>query len=332
MFWWLIVTTILVVTFLLLRASVRNMTTMPGKSFRGALPPFSQEELRLAAQLEVHIRKLADEIGDRHQEKPGSLEKSAQYIAGVFQGLGLKVEEQIYQVNGQPVSNLEVVIPGRTRPDEIVITGAHYDTYLGSPGADDNASGIAAVLELARHLKDLKLDRTVRLVAFTQEERPNGKNGTMGSQVYARRCRERGENVVAMLALESMAYYSEEPGSQWYPPPFSFIYPRTGNFIGFIGNLNSKWLVHRCLTKFRQTVSFPSEGVASWEWVPGVSSSDHDSFWKEGYPGLMVTCTAPFRNPHYHKHDDITDKLDFPKFARVVSGVKAVMIDLATAE
>lgn len=305
---------------------------MPGKSFRGVLPVFTQDELKLAAQLETHVRKLADEIGDRHQEKPGSLEKSAQYIAGVFQELDLKVEEQVYEVNNQPVKNLEVVIPGCTRPDEIVIAGAHYDTYLGSPGADDNASGIAAVLELARRLKDLKLDRTVRLVAFTQEERPNGKNGTMGSQVYARRCRERGDNVVAMLALESMAYYSEEPGSQWYPPPFSFIYPKTGNFIGFIGSLASKWLVHRSLSKFRGAVQFPSEGVASWEWVPGISSSDHDSFWKEGYPALMVTCTAPFRNPHYHKHDDIADKLDFPKFARVVSGVQAVMIDLATAE
>lgn len=330
MFWWLTVALIVVILFVFLRASIRNMTIMPGKSFRGELPSFTQEELDLADRLEVHVRKLADEIGDRHQEKPGSLEKSAHYIAGIFQEMQLKVEEQIYEVNSKPVKNLEVVIPGCTRADEIIIAGAHYDTFLGSPGADDNASGIAAVLELARKLKDMKLDRTVRLVAFTQEERPNGKNGTMGSQVYARRCREHGEKVVAMLALESMAYYSEQPGSQWYPPPFSFIYPTVGNFIGFIGNVQSKWLVHRCLTKFRESVQFPSEGVASWEWVPGVSSSDHDSFWKEGYHALMVTCTAPFRNPHYHKDDDVADKLDFPKFARVVTGVEAILIDLAT--
>lgn len=312
--------------------AVRRMTTVPGKSFRGMLPALTAEEADLAQRLEYHVRYLADEVGVRHLDVPGSLEAAGARIVRELTSCGLTVQEQRYKLDGHSLVNYEVVLPGTTRPDEIVVLGAHYDTHLDSPGADDNASGVASVIEMARRLKDTKMDRTVRFVIFTAEERPHGQNGTMGSQIYARRCRQRNENIVGMLAIESLGYYSDDRGSQKYPPPLNFIYPSEGNFIGFVGNHASRPLLDQCLSVFRQTTQFPSEGIASWEWVPGVSSSDHDPFWKEGYPGLMVTCTAPFRNPHYHKPTDTADTLSYDRMAKVVAGLIRVTKSVATAQ
>lgn len=313
-----------------LRAQLRFMTVMPGRSHNGALRPLTPQESDLAGKLEGHVCALAEEIGVRHQLIPGTLEKSVAYISRVFSDLDYVVQEQAYEVDGQTVKNIEVEIRGKRVPEEIVVVGAHYDSVLNCPGADDNATGIAAVVELSRMLRLSNPDRTIRFVAFTHEERPNGQNRTMGSQVYARRCRARNEKIVAALAMETMAYYSDEPGSQKYPPPFNFIYPTVGNFIGFVGDTTSRDLVHKCISSFRSHTDFPSEGVASWQWVPGVGSSDHEPFWCEGYPGLMVTDTAPFRNPYYHTTGDTRDKLDFPRFARVVAGMARVLKDLTT--
>jgi hypothetical protein len=311
-------------------SQVRSMTCMPGRSHAGPLRPLSAPEAELAVGLERHVRALADQVGVRHQSTPGTLEQSAAYIDRQLSDLDYLVQVQAYEVAGEVVKNLEVELRGNRFPEEIIVIGAHFDSVFNCAGADDNASGIAAMLELARLLRWLNPDRTVRFVAFTHEERPNGKNGTMGSQVYARRCRARNENIVAMLAMETMAYYSDEPGSQAYPPPFSFIYPSTGNFIGFIGDRASRQLVHRCIASFRRHTDFPSEGIASWRWVPGVGSSDHEPFWLEGYPALMVTDTAPFRNPYYHTTGDLPETLDFARFARVVAGVSRVVMELAS--
>jgi len=161
------------------------------------------------------------------------------------------------------------------------------------------------------------------------EEPPHFRTEEMGSRAYARRCRERKENVVAMLSLETIGCYSDEPGSQKYPFPFGLFYPSEGNFIAFVGNVSSRSFVRRCVATFREKAAFPSEGGALPGFVPGVGWSDHESFWENGYPGLMVTDTAPFRYAHYHRKADTPDQLDFERCARVVSGVEHVLRDLA---
>ena len=164
---------------------------------------------------------------------------------------------------------------------------------------------------------------------FVDEEPPFFKSGEMGSRKYARRAKERGENVVAMFSLETIGYYSDRPGSQHYPPPIGLFYPDTGNFIGFVSNLGSRSLLHEVIASFRRHAQFPSEGLAAPAFIPGVDWSDHWSFWDEGYPALMVTDTAPYRYPYYHLAADTPDKVDFDRLARVVSGLRATLPDLA---
>jgi Zn-dependent M28 family amino/carboxypeptidase len=221
------------------------------------------------------------------------------------------------------------VLPGSAKASEIVVVGAHYDTVDECPGADDNASGVAALLELARLLKDSHPARTIRFVAFVNEEPPWFQTDNMGSLVYAKAVRAKNENVVAAVSLESIGMYSDQPGSQQYPAGFGFFYPKQGNFISFIGNFSSRGLVRQAIKSFRQNAAFPSEGVAAPAAVPGVSWSDHWSFWRQGYPAIMVTDTAPFRNKNYHLPGDQANTLDYDRTARVVDGLSHVIIDLA---
>ncbi len=153
----------------------------------------------------------------------------------------------------------------------------------------------------------------------------------MGSRVYARRCRRRGEAIVAMLSLETIGYYSDAPGSQYYPPPVGLISPSTGDFIGLIGNVALRKLVRAAVGSFRRHARFPSEGAALPGFIAGVGCSDHWAFWQEGYPAVMVTDTAPFRYPYYHTRHDTQDKLGFDRMARVVNGLRGVVTDLASA-
>jgi Peptidase family M28 len=207
--------------------------------------------------------------------------------------------------------------------------GGHYDSVLGSPGANDNATGTAAVLELARLLAGQQLARTVRFVAFVNEEAPFFQTDAMGSWVYARRSRARGEQVVGMLSIETIGFYSDVVGSQHYPFPFGLFYPRTGNFIGFVGDIASRALVRRSIAAFRQHTPFPSEGVAAPGWMTGIGWSDHWAFWQEGYPGVMVTDTALFRYAPYHTREDTPNRMNYDYMARVVVGLARVVTLLA---
>ena len=227
------------------------------------------------------------------------------------------------------LGNLAAETPGADRPQEIVVVGGHYDSVIYCPGANDNATGVAATLALARTLKGFRPSRTLRFVCFVNEEPPYFQTADMGSRVYAGRCRQRGEKVTAMICLETIGYYTDEKGSQRYPAPFSLLYPATGNFIAFVGNYGSRRLVRQVVGSFRQQAEFPSEGAAVPGFLPGIGWSDHWSFWQEGYPALMVTDTAPFRYPHYHRSSDTPDKIDYKRMARVVSGLEAVVKELA---
>lgn len=307
------------------------MMRMPGQSHRGAIPPLTGEESGLAGRLRVHVEKLAGEIGERNTIHYSALRTAADYIESRFSGLGLPVREEKYRVDDKEVSNIVAVLKGSGRPEEIVVIGAHYDSVEGSPGANDNASGVAAVLELARLFKDAKPQRTIRFVAFVNEEPPYFQTEEMGSLVNARQARKQGDKVVAMLSLETIGCYSDQAKSQHYPSLFSLFYPDTGNFIGFVSDLGSRTLLRKVVGTFRETTRFPSEGVAAPGWIQGIGWSDHWSFRQTGYPAIMVTDTAPFRYPHYHEPTDTPEKLDFERMARVVVGIGRVVEKLVNS-
>ncbi|HKZ17533.1 MAG TPA: M20/M25/M40 family metallo-hydrolase [Geobacteraceae bacterium] len=305
------------------------MVRMPGSSQKGPMPPLTPAEAEIEELLRKHVASLAGTIGERNTLRYAALQRAAQYITDSLEALGLRVWEQSYQADDKKVANIVAELSGTVRPEEIVIVGAHYDSQPGSPGADDNASGVAALLELARLFRDAKPGRTIRFVAFVNEEYPFFQTELMGSRVYATEAKKRNEKISAMLSLESIGYYSETAGSQKYPFPFSFIYPDTGNFIGFVGNFRSGSLLRRSVAAFRKASRFPSEGVIAPEFIAGIGWSDHWSFWQEAYPALMITDTAPFRNPHYHEPTDTPDRLDYGRMARVVAGLAQVVRELA---
>ncbi len=305
-------------------------TGMPGSSYHGPLPPLSPREQSLQADLRRHVEELAGRIGERNMYRRDALQAAARYVERQFQTVGLAVESEIYEADGGSVRNLVATIRGKSRPHEIVIVGAHYDSVFGSPGANDNASGVAALLSIAEALAAKEAShRSVRFVAFVNEEPPYFKTWAMGSRIHAKRARSREENIVAMLSLETIGYYTEEANSQFFPYHLGLFYPWTGNFIGFVADRNSRDLLFRSVAVFRRHAQFPSEGLAAPAWIPGVDWSDHWSFWEEGYAALMVTDTAPYRYPHYHDREDTPDKICFDCLARVTAGLIPVVKDLA---
>jgi Zn-dependent M28 family amino/carboxypeptidase len=316
---------------ILLTWSWRTMIPMPLKSFHGPLPALSPAQIALRDELRAHVEKLGREIGERNVYKPRQLLAASSYLEGVFTNAGYKVKRQSFTVQGEKCDNLEVEIPGKGRPKEIVVIGAHYDSVLDSPGANDNGSGIASVLALAKLWAGQETSRTLRFVGFVNEEPPFFQTEEMGSLVYAKMCRQRGDNIVAMISLETMGYYSTNEKSQNYPFPIGFFYPSRGDFIGFVGNTANRSLVRRSIRVFREHASFPSEGAALPGSLPGVGWSDHWAFWQVGYPAIMISDTAPFRYPHYHSVTDTPDKLDYDRLARVVDGLSKVVGDLANS-
>lgn len=311
-----------------------SFSGMPGMSFSGPLPPLTSKEEALAVALRMYVDQLAD-IGPRHALEHGKLSLAAEWIAHRFESSGRDVNRLTFHTMGvgdgaaAVCENIEMVQLGTSRPHEIIVLGAHYDTVVESPGANDNASGVAALLGLSAALADAELARTVRFVAFANEEHPYSRTPAMGSWNYAKDCRNRADDVRAMFSLETLGYYTDEPDSQAYPPPLDSVYPSIGNFVAFVGNVASHGLVQEAVEVFRTHVRFPCEGEALPDDVPGISWSDHWSFWQEGYEALMVTDTAPFRYPYYHLPSDTPDKLDYERMARVVAGLEVVVRALA---
>ena len=299
---------------------------MPGKIISKAAP-LSPDEVALREELRANVQKLAGEIGERNLWHYAQLNAAADFIEKSFSRAGLYPRRDTYEVHGQACHNIEVEIPG-ARP-EILLIGAHYDSVFGSPGANDNGTGVAATLALARRFAGRKTEHTLRLVAFVNEEPPYFLSDEMGSFVYAGRCKARGDKISAMISLETIGYFSDAPNSQRYPSPgLGIFYPKVGNFIGFVSNIQSRTLLRRVVALFRKHAKIPSEGAALPAFIPGVSWSDQWSFWRNGYPGIMVTDTAPFRYPHYHSSSDTPDKLDYDRFTLVVSGMEKVIEDL----
>jgi hypothetical protein len=300
---------------------------MPGTSYRGALPALTPAQRELSEELRGDVATLAVEIGERNVGTLSNLNAAADFIEATLRATGMRVTRQQYEIGTHPVYNIEATLRGTVKPEEIVVVGAHYDTVYKCPGANDNGTGIAALLAIAERLSGAPLARTVRFVAFTNEEPPFYRTARMGSVIYAQRCRERDEDIVLMLSLETIGYYTDEPKTQKYPVPVGFMYPRTGNFIGFASNIKSAGTLRKVVGLFRKHAQFPSEGGAV-----DIGWSDQWSFWQAGYPGVMVTDTAPYRYPWYHDPEDLPDKLDFERMARVVEGLERVVRGVAGGE
>lgn len=324
---WLWVVLQIVIFGIVFIAASFYVTSMPGRSYTGPPRQLSNLDQERRERLKKHVSTLAERIGERNIKHYDSLKAALDYIETTLRDEGYQITEQEYSVAGKPVKNIEAEIPGTQKPEEVIIVGAHYDSVSGSPGANDNATGVAALLELARSFKEQNSERTLRFVAFVNEEPPYFQTAEMGSRVYARRSRERGEKIVAMISLETIGYYSDAENSQIYPFPFSLFYPSKGNFIGFVGNTSSRTLVRRGIQIFREDAAFPSQGVAAPGWLTGIGWSDQWSFWQEAYPAMMVTDTAIFRYPHYHKRSDTPDKIDYDRMSRVVGGIGTVVVD-----
>lgn len=283
----------------------------------------------LAAAMRTHVERLAADIGERNVFRPSALEAAREYITAEWRSQGYRVATNWYDVGRLRCANVEVTRPGGSEPHQILLVGAHYDSVSGSPGADDNASGVAALLELSRLFAAVTPRVTMRFVAFVNEEPPFFLGSQQGSLVYARNAQRQGDDIRLMLSLETIGYYSDRPGSQRYPPLFRFFYPDRGNFVGFVSDFRSAGMMRRLARLFRARSDFPLEHVATFRFVPGVAWSDHFSFWRAGFRALMVTDTAFYRYPFYHTANDTPDKLAYPQLARVTAGLFQALAGLS---
>lgn len=269
------------------------------------------------------VETLAGTYPSRHGSTPDVLNAAADFIEQEFLALGFHVESMPYVSDGAKVRNLVVGKAGSGPEQPCIVVGAHYDTVVGTPGADDNASGIAGLLELARLLKNHPTRHPITFVAFPHEEPPYFFTQQMGSRQYTKGLKEKGTKVLAMLALEMLGYAGDKY-RQIYPAPLMRTlgrYSKYGNYIALVGNLRSLGVMSVVRTAMREKGSVVVESLSAPGFLPPLFLSDHSSFWKAGYPALMVTDTAFLRNPHYHKASDTADTLNYDFLAKVVVAV-----------
>lgn len=283
-------------------------------------------------QLSSHVSALAVDIGERNVFQPSALHAAEDYITLTWQQQGYTVTRHAYEVRGVQCANLIVTCPGSTVSDEMILIGAHYDSVIGCPGANDNGSGVAALLELSKLFIRSNPSVSVRFVAFVNEEPPFFFWDKMGSAVYAAAARKRGDSIRFMVALETIGYYSDTPGSQHYPPLFKFFYPDRGDFISFVSNLRSRSVMRKAVRAFRAGSAFPIQHVATFSWIPGIAWSDHLSFWRQRYRAFMVTDTAFYRYRYYHTAEDTADKLCYEPFAQCCNGLYRCFAALASGQ
>ncbi len=276
--------------------------------------------------LRLAVTKLSREIGVRTYQDFDRLEKTVQYISGEFTAFGYQVSHQSFKFAGNTYQNVIAELKGRTSPEKVLVVGAHYDTVRTTPGADDNASGVAGLLRLAKLLAGRPQDKTVRFVAFALEEPPSYRTKNMGSYHYAASLKKGREQVEGMVCLEMIGFFSDRPGSQHYPIPFMNLkFPKTGNYIALVGNRKSRAFTLKIAGSFRKTTDLPLITLNAPAIVVGIDFSDHWSFGKFGYPAFMVTDTAFYRNPNYHSPSDLPDTLDYNRMAKVVEGLTAAV-------
>lgn len=285
------------------------------------------QELRASPQkLQEHVLALTGTSRPRDYSNAEAIEEAAQYIKKAFEEAGVRPEFQNFKAGSRSYRNV-VAVFGPREASRIVI-GAHYDVAGNQPGADDNASGVAGVLELARLIESRKpkLNHRVELVAYCLEEPPFFGSSEMGSAVHAKSLKAENAKVDLMLSLEVIGYYSEEKNSQEFPiQGLEYIYPTTGNFIAVAGDMNSISLTKKVKSLMAENSKIDVQYINAPRSVPGMGLSDHFSYWNEGFPALMITDTAFFRNPNYHTVNDRPETLNYEKMAEVVEGVYGVL-------
>ncbi len=269
--------------------------------------------------LRRHVYHLSETIGERHIWKDGSLAKAAEYIDSVFRGNNMAVDKQMLSCYGKSVSNLIVKKQGQN-PDLIVL-GAHYDTVPGSPGADDNASAVAVMLEVARLCQDIQTKSTITFAALVNEESPCYGTENMGSMVYAESLKKSNAPVKLMICLESVGYFTNNENQKYPFPGMGLFYPRTADFLGIVGNLISIRYVTALARAIRKNADIKVRTLVAPEYVAGINRSDHFAFWHYGYKAVMITDTAFFRNKNYHRETDTIDTLDFYSMTQIVKGL-----------
>jgi hypothetical protein len=286
-----------------------------------ACTPANDMRPGLATRLSRHITRLASGIGPRASGQSGELEAAASYIEDEFRQQGWSIQRQY---TGPEDWHFNVVAgAGSLASRDLLVIGAHYDTVPDSPGADDNASGVAALLEIARALPR---DPRLRLIAFTNEEAPLGYTEFQGSRVAASSATTRGETLLGMLSLESIGYYSDRPGSQHRPTLFGRFFPDRGDFLLMLSDLRSRAFLQRVIAGFRATSTVPAEGISvPSDRIGHVRRSDHAPWWDHGYPAILVTDTAQFRNPDYHRASDIISTVDIERLAGVTAGLASAL-------
>jgi hypothetical protein len=278
------------------------------------------------ARLEAHVRALSESFIPRNEVHPENLDRCAAYIRREFESAQARVSEQPFTVFGRTYRNVIAQFGPETK--EVVVVGAHYDAAGPFPGADDNASGVAGLLELARLLDNAQLPVRVDLVAYTLEEPPHFSSDQMGSAVHAKALKRDGAAVRVMFSLEMIGYFSDAPDSQKYPiSALSLLYSTKGNFISVIGEIGAGTLVRRIKRSMAEATSLPVYSINAPRMVPGIDFSDHLSYWREGYPAVMITDTAFYRNANYHTIRDTAEKLDYRRMSQVVEGVYAAVIN-----
>lgn len=320
----------------------RTFIILPLQPFNGPLRDFDGHLRETSLRLETHIRNVASR--PHNLDHYPALEDAARYIETTLVSFGAQPVSDPFDVNGRSVRNIEVIFKPRQQQSQqpqpqqhqgtaplnasqsstgTLVIGAHYDSAGDSPGSNDNGTGVAALLELARDLSQnsSELTTTVRLVFFVNEEHPYGKTDDMGSLRHARKMRDTGEPIMGMIALETLGYFSETPGSQRLPPPFNWIYPDRGNFVAFIGLPGARTFLAKALREFRTLQAFASTGTIAPGWIKGADLSDHWAYHREGFPALMITDTAPYRNPFYHQVWDLPDTVDYQSLARITDAL-----------
>jgi Zn-dependent M28 family amino/carboxypeptidase len=304
---------------------------LPGRSHTGALAPMTGDEREIAGRLRRHVVAVASV--PHNVAHYAALEQSARYIEQTLENLGYSIERQTFSTEGQAVRNIEVTRKSGSAGAPSLVIGAHYDSFRDSPGANDNGTGVAAVLELARLLKDWQPNALdIRFVLFVNEEPPYYRTADMGSWRYAKRLSEQGAPIYGMISLETLGAFYDQADTQHYPPPFGLVFPTTANFIAMVGMTGSRTFLHKVVGSFRSHTAFPTiGGVASDALVPGIGWSDHWSFAGFNFPAIMITDTALFRYRHYHRPSDTPDKVDYDKLARITKGIERVIRSLAAA-
>jgi Zn-dependent M28 family amino/carboxypeptidase len=295
--------------------------------------PASEEAAleKLEQTLERHVRTLSTDIGERSVLRGDGLDRARAYVKGAFERAGLAVTEQAYDYGGRNVANLIAELPGGGPARAPVVIGAHYDSVPGTPGADDNASGVAVMLELARFAVEAGRPLPLRFVAFTLEEPPTHATSHQGSRVFVRRFGETGGGIAGAIVLEMVGLTTPR---QDYPFFLQWAgYPEKGDFLGVVGNRRSRAFGDKVVAAMRKNPALPIESLYVWfnGWILHHSRlSDHAPFWDAGWPALMVTDTAYFRNRNYHGPGDRTETLDYPFMAELVRSLGLALDALAS--